>query len=708
MLLVFFASIFFISSAHGVSAEGSNLNPLNWASNATYAAFQYLLYGVFLFVGLFTSVATTMFAYAVDPQFISGPTGLLNLQAVYQMWKFVRDFINIFFILGLLFIAFAFVFQIDSYANSKTIIKLILAALLVNFSFPIARIIIDFANVPMYFFLQMILGDGGDASTTLASSLGASNLEGILLPQGSDSELKSLLAAIVFLFIFNITLLVLAFQFLIRVIALVILLVLSPIGFIGNDFAGIPGMKKYGGKWWDEFLNYCLFGPAAMFMLVLATNFFAAISGSNQSDGVGNIASATSIDKELISSMVLFFVPITMLWFTMGVSKQFSVAGADIATKYGKDFAKWAGKKSASVATSPVTTRAKGFGEGIKKRTYEGRLFGDNKASKLVSGKYWKERGENTKAYYKGMGDKLDGTPLPFGRGKESKAGMKEIDKLKRKRINELTDENKKNNVSTASLLGDLNGGDQIKKAAAALALAENGSIQSTEMMYKALDAIKNDKGEFDEDFALKIIEKAKGDSFDDVSSKEFADKYAELAKDSSMYLTDSNGNPTDKIRSGSLLDTFNSKAKKEGQIMVRVNFETEQAVKEARAAAQSSGQAFTKEMEDSIRVEKVTKHISGLTADDLAKQGSVFAAIKAGDAEVTSYLKERASNDKPFIDEAMKKMKQSGRDTFYEANIANRPRPSETQEGQAAKERMSERRERQRQSRESKAKPSK
>lgn len=176
VLLVFFASIFFISSAHEVSAGGSNLNPLNWASNATYAAFQYLLYGVFLFVGLFTSVATTMFAYAVDPQFISGPTGLLNLQAVYQMWKFVRDFINIFFILGLLFIAFAFVFQIDSYANSKTIIKLILAALLVNFSFPIARVIIDSANVPMYFFLQMILGDGGDASTTLASSLGASNL----------------------------------------------------------------------------------------------------------------------------------------------------------------------------------------------------------------------------------------------------------------------------------------------------------------------------------------------------------------------------------------------------------------------------------------------------------------------------------------------------------------------------------------------------
>ncbi len=223
----------------------------DWATNPIGQAFKTLLYYLFVFVGWFTSVAVTLFSYVVDPANISGNAGLLNLQAVYDMWKFVRDFINIFFILGLLFIAFAFVFQIDSYSNSKTIIKLIIAALLVNFSFPVARLIIDFANVPMYFFLQMIIGSGNNASGVLSSALGASGLQNLLLPEGDSSDVSTLIAGIIFLFIFNITIFVFAFQFLIRLIALVILVILSPIGFVAS---GIPGLKKYGSQWWDNFL----------------------------------------------------------------------------------------------------------------------------------------------------------------------------------------------------------------------------------------------------------------------------------------------------------------------------------------------------------------------------------------------------------------------------------------------------------------------
>lgn len=330
--VVFF--IFYPEGAHAASAW-------EWVSNPVGQAFKGLLYAIFVVVGWFTSVAITMFAYVVDPQNISGPKGMLNLQAVYDMWKFVRDFINIFFILGLLFIAFAFVFQIKEYSEPKVIIKLIIAALVVNFSFPLARIIIDLANVPMYFFLQMILGDGANASTALSSSLGASNLQAILLPKEDSSDVSSLLAAIIFLFIFNITILVLAFQLLIRLIALVILVILSPIGFVAS---GIPGLKKYGTQWWDNFLKYCFFGPAAIFMLVLATNFFAAISNGDNQNTVGSLASENSADPGFIASMVLFFVPIVMLWFVIGMAGKFSIAGASIATDYGKKFAKWAGK----------------------------------------------------------------------------------------------------------------------------------------------------------------------------------------------------------------------------------------------------------------------------------------------------------------------------------------------------------------------------
>lgn len=443
------------------------------------------LYGLFKLVGLFTSAAVAMFAYVVDPQNISGPTGLLNLQATYDMWKFVRDIVNIFFILGLLFIAFSFVFQLDGYSNSKAIIKLVIAALAVNFSFPLARIIIDLANVPMYFFLQMILGDGDNASVALSSALGASGLETFLLPGGADSDVSTLLSGIIFLFLFTITILVLAFQLLIRLIALVVLLILSPIGFVANY---IPGLKEkgFGKKWWDNFLNYTLFGPASIFMLVIATNFFAAVRTGDQGKGLAIDASATSADPSFTASMVMFFVPITMLWFAMGVSKSFSIAGADIATKYGKDFSKWAGKK----VSSPVTTRYKAAKKGVQKGLEKGNILGFKYGEKVpggkyLTGKYWDDRTAETEARWTGG--------ISGGR----KGIQSEMEKLHAKKVAEEEKSLEENRTSEATLRATMNdtNADKAKREAAVRVLSKKDALRTGDDITKALEAIEAANG---------------------------------------------------------------------------------------------------------------------------------------------------------------------------------------------------------------------
>jgi hypothetical protein len=663
--------------------------------NTVVAAFKYLLYSILWLLSWFTAAAVALFAYAVDPQNMSGPTGLLNLQATYDMWKFVRDFINIFFILGLLFIAFAFVFQIESYSNSKAIIKLIIAALLVNFSFPIARIIIDLANVPMYFFLQMILGDGDNASVALSSALGSSALVNVLVPTSpTDADVSTLLAAIIFLFIFTITILVLAMQLMIRLIALVLLIILSPIGFVAS---GIPGMKKYGTSWWDNFLKYTFVGPAVIFMLVIATNFFAAISSGDQFNSLKNVASSTAgSNPGFIASMAMFFIPIAMLWFTMGLSSKLSIAGASVATKYGQDFAKLIGKKAAS----PVTTRyqgiKKGVGKGLDKGNIFGVKYGNTKLGKYATGKYWDDKAANTEAFYAG------------GISGGSKGVKNEQDKARRKRVEAKIKDNKESAVSWSQMIQDLDSTDEVTKQAASLGLAESGGVQSTTVMYKALDAVKDKKGVLDEDFASKILEKSKGDSFDNVSDRDkaigkdangnditFATKYAELANDSSMYLrnkegdqyVDENGAVVTEnnrvLRSGSVLDTFNSKAKGEGEIMVRINFDADQKMK--------FDSTLSKE---EARLQALRGRVNDLNADTLAKQGSIFKAIGDGDEELITVLKERAEKDPVFLTESMKKMKAKSRQAFFDAKIMPESQRPVTKETQEVKEKVAARKE--------------
>jgi hypothetical protein len=643
-----------------------------WAfDNTVMAAFKYLLYWILVLVSWFTSVAVTIFAYAVDPQNMSGPTGLLNLQATYDMWKFVRDFINIFFILGLLFIAFAFVFQIESYSNSKAIIKLIIAALLVNFSFPIARIIIDLANVPMYFFLQMIMGNGDNASVALSSALGASSLINVIVPNSvASTSVATLLAGIIFLFIFTITILVLAMQLLIRLIALVLLVILSPIGFVAS---GIPGMKKYGSSWWDNFLKYTFFGPAAIFMLVIATNFFAAVADGNQFEGMRNAASATDSSPGFIASMALFFIPIVMLWFTMGLSSKFSVAGASVATDYGKKFANWTKKK----------TYNNRYGRGIKKGAIE-RMEG-NRVLKNLTPKYSKQNRESGEALTAGL--------IGGGFAGRKKAG----DKPKLQRINEKVKENKEKGVNDSTLIGQLKAdkNDEITRKAAALSLAENGSIKTAETLKASLEALKttteSKNGEktttYDQDMLRKVLDKSKDGAFnglDEATYRDLAD--ANDAKGVDGALNDN-------------IETLNDKVKKAGKVSILVEYDAKNLEKEGK----TSGEAFEQAFRDRVGKMNNADLIKQKSLTEMAGFEKAASSTFGGNTQRMNKIIEKAYEDgsadvQNKWEQVRKQMPSAPESPTSEAA---------TQEQSRVRSRVSERRARQAASRNNKARPS-
>jgi hypothetical protein len=342
--LPFFCGLIFVVGTSSVSAS--------YLGDAVEAGFKLLLYGVFVFFGYLTSVAVTLFGWAINPDYISGNAGLLNGGSIYRMWQFIRDFFNLFFILVLLYIAFTVVFQINK-DFKKAILSLVLAALFVNFSFPVSRFLIDATNVPMYFFANQMLSDPSKPGESFGTALKASQLQGILVPgsQGARFEflgtttVSQLLTGVVFLFLFSITLLVLAILFIIRLMVLVILVIFSSVGFVASI---IPGMGQYSKMWWDNFWKYALFGPAAMLMLLIATRFFAEISQDQTFSTVKTVATqaSTANDLGLIASMAMFSIPIIMLWMAMGLAQKMSIVGASSVVGLGQKVSKWVGKQA--------------------------------------------------------------------------------------------------------------------------------------------------------------------------------------------------------------------------------------------------------------------------------------------------------------------------------------------------------------------------
>lgn len=350
-------------------------------------------------VSWFAVAAAGLFIWVVDPASISGPTGILNKAEVYNLWKFIRDFFNLFFILILLLSAFATIFQVENFSIRRIFLNILFAALIINFSFPITRLLIDLTNVPMYYFLNAINLPGGGVAEAQGGKafadqfLGSSGMGGIALQK--SGSLGQALFGFVFMFLFTISLLVLGVLMLIRLIALTLLLIFSPIGFAASL---LPGMSDLGHKWWGKFWQYAFFGPAAALVLLVAIRFQNEVGfdGTYASirKNINNIT-GSSDESTSLSMLVFYLIPIILIWTAIGMANAFSIAGASKVTGWGETAAKWVGRKTGKVAWGATKGVGKFAGRKIEKKMAETK--GLRWLSPTVLKTAWKARSEEQK-----------------------------------------------------------------------------------------------------------------------------------------------------------------------------------------------------------------------------------------------------------------------------------------------------------------------
>lgn len=267
-----------------------------------------------------------------------GKDGLMDNESVKYVWGLFRDLFNMFFILVLLFSAFSTIFQVDKYSFKKIWLSVLLAVLLINFSFPITRFIIDVSNVMMFSFL-----DGTSGMNFSVDFMKSTSIEKVLFPGEKsfiDFAISYEIASIIFVFILGVTMVVLGALLMIRLFILIFLIMSSPVGFI---FSVFPGMGSFSSKWWNALFSYAFFGPIMVFIMTIAIKIMASMQetfdttmrvaaggAGTDSNMVTFLASATSI-----------FIPVVILWIGMGVAKNMGIAGAGAIVDKAQKFSKW-------------------------------------------------------------------------------------------------------------------------------------------------------------------------------------------------------------------------------------------------------------------------------------------------------------------------------------------------------------------------------
>lgn len=187
-----------------------------------------------------------------------------NIKGVTTGWAAVRDICNMFFILVLLFISFATILKIENYNVKKLLPKLLIMAVLINFSKTICFLLIDFSQVIMLTFVSTFASGG--------HFIAALNLEKLNQMPPDSTVLKNwdifgaLFLSLIFIIISFCVFATFAAILLMRIIIFWMLIVLSPLAFL--SFA-LPG-GGYFSKWWGEFSKYLLVGPVLAFFTWLS------------------------------------------------------------------------------------------------------------------------------------------------------------------------------------------------------------------------------------------------------------------------------------------------------------------------------------------------------------------------------------------------------------------------------------------------------
>jgi len=195
---------------------------------------------------------------------------------VAQVWQGMMYLVNGLVLIALIYVAFMNILriQMDSYAVKKFLPTFIMAVILANFSFLIARIVIDLGNIAISLFLF------GSKENQISGAFDALIGEGPPAPAAGNyywvitaynlSQLGIIVGAILIF--------VLSFIFLIRNYLLYFLVAIAPIAFMAM---ALPITKKYFQQWWAQFTKWVFMPVIAVFWLWLANLFYAATQGSS-------------------------------------------------------------------------------------------------------------------------------------------------------------------------------------------------------------------------------------------------------------------------------------------------------------------------------------------------------------------------------------------------------------------------------------------
>ncbi|MFA6295256.1 MAG: hypothetical protein WC666_02410 [Candidatus Paceibacterota bacterium] len=364
-------------------------------------------------------------------------------EAVYTIWKTIRDISGLFIIFALLYAAIQLILGITKQSFGALIKNIVIAGILINFSFFLTSMAIDASNIVSLAIYNSMIPKAAEQyknglrdtqsivkASAIDSSMGISNIFMNALKiqknfdpsitnlnpektQKSQSPIKTVLTGItgiIIMFTTGLSFLFASLAFIIRLVILIFLLAFSPVWFAS---AIIPQLSEYAKKWWDILKGQLLFMPIYLLLM------YAALSVINSTTVFDYSAAAkmTDVPIEYITFAINAAFMIILLNVPLIAALKFG-AGGGVLDSFGKSinaFGTWrkiggfAGTNTLGRAASTIDKNLSNtkIGNSAPMRSLRSATIGAVASGKYGGSSSWKEYGDTKKDIIK-KGNEID------------------------------------------------------------------------------------------------------------------------------------------------------------------------------------------------------------------------------------------------------------------------------------------------------------
>ena len=337
----------------------ASANPAEWIAGIAFDGIKSMAFGfiwlIFWIIGkLLAALIIALDTFSRIPVYPKA-----GVPVVEEIWKIMRDMANMAFIVALVVAAFATIFNTFSSSLAffkgmnwqQTLVKLLISAVLINFSLTLGVLVLDIAQVPT----NMLLKSMGDIAGNLGSGLnpsqfmvgnisdanGVANLTGVFDKAGGAMDatggaLVSLIFGIILLGSFLICIFTGIAFIIYRIPMIWMLLMFSPLIWVARIF---PGGEKSFSEWWSKLIGWAFFLPYYFFFVYLALYL---LGNQDRIMKAITLNTNTAVYGPDISVQLIFFYTVVCI-ILMGGTKM-AISWSQSTGAAGKKFFDWADK----------------------------------------------------------------------------------------------------------------------------------------------------------------------------------------------------------------------------------------------------------------------------------------------------------------------------------------------------------------------------